>query len=299
MPWIDRFLTNQGKGRCRRCIFYLPRVCSSMASSDGRREFVYQERAMGRVAALGLFWVSLAPLAGIAQTQPASQKVTLTAQGVAGDMDAENRSPIVTVSYEFAENGVKILADAFEPNEAYKQYPLRFDFYINRRLFSSQVRSPELPGAVGVDVGQDVAVPPFNYTVVVQLIHPNRSYATAIQGAVFTHQLTGRFDCTLTLSAKEEPIVFVANEVQSAQRGNLAFSIAFEGERQDGGETAAVEAPVMLSGTDSKNASSTVLITRADVPQSIAMTGTVEVENETIKSFSLSSEDGETTLSCS
>ena len=75
---------------------------------------------------------------------------TNTVEGVSGDIDKKHRGPSLSVNAYAEGSGAKILADAYVPNTEFTSYLIRFDFYINRRLFSSQIRSKELSGAIGV-----------------------------------------------------------------------------------------------------------------------------------------------------
>ncbi len=229
-------------------------------------------------------------------SQASAEGERLVAQGVAGDMDAHNRSPVLTVSTEINENNVKILADAFQQHPEYRQYPIRFDFYIDRKLFSTQLRSPELPGAVGVDIGPDIAVPPFNYAVVAEVVHPNRNFTSVIQGAVFTTALAQTFDCTLTLSAGDAEEIYVQNGVQSIQSANNLFSISFEANRENGDGTVAVAAAAQVTGED------VVVVAKLlkDEQQTqTELTGTATIEQGNLTAFKATSADGNTELSCS
>jgi hypothetical protein len=40
-------------------------------------------------------------------------------------------------------SGVKILVDAYIPNEEYRAYPIRFEVFVIRHLLVSQIHSPE------------------------------------------------------------------------------------------------------------------------------------------------------------
>jgi hypothetical protein len=230
-----------------------------------------------------------------------AQRVTNVAEGVVGDMDKKSRSPRVTVTTISSETGVKLLVDAEERSDEFKKYPIQFDFYVNRQFFTSQIRSVELPGAIGVDIGPDVATTPFNFTVVAKVLHPNRVYTTVFTGAAFNRNLTRTLDCTLTfadLSTDDESdgVSFVANDLTTTQSANNALGVSFEDVAStDEQEEASLSASITLSDTD---ATAQLTVTRNGTTSQVSATGTAEVEDSTIKTFKVMSEDGGIILSC-
>ena len=127
--------------------------------------------------------------------QAFAQKVTNTVAGIAGEDPEQGRSPALTVSTEKFDGFVQILADSFQRNSEYTQYPTRFEFYVNGRLISTQIRTEELPRGIGVDVTEETAPLPFNYSVLAQVITPQGElYSTILNGAVFPDTADLRFD---------------------------------------------------------------------------------------------------------
>lgn len=236
----------------------------------------------------------------------AQSRVTNVREGIADDIDKKRRGPLVTVT-TVNENGVvKLLVDAVQQNSEFVQYPIQFDFFINRRLFTSQFRSPELPGPIGVDIGPDVATPPFNYAIVAKVLHPNGTYTTVFTGAAFASNLVETFDCSLTIetpaSGDQEPqtTVFTANDVTTSQTGNNSLGISFlQANNEDNTEEADLSAAFSISGTD---ISGSLTITReSGTPTTVAVTGTAEQSDDgtEIVSLDVSSEDELISLSCS
>lgn len=223
----------------------------------------------------------------------------ITGEGISGDIDKKRRSPTVSLSTNKTEGNVQILVDAFVADTEYQKYPIQFDFYINRKFFTSQLRSTELPGAIGIDVASSVAKTPFNYSIVARTLHPNREFTTVINGAVFDTDIAAQFDCTLTTAINsEESREYIANGVNLNQVGNDALSISFETNSTPEGHS------VKLSGTININdseASSNITINEDQTTDKIvALTGESETDEEgDLISISLTSDDSDTSLSCS
>jgi len=231
-----------------------------------------------------------------------AQEVTNRTVGISGDMDYRDRSPDLGVTVVPHGNRVQILADAHVPNEKYARYPLQFDFYVNRRLFSSQMRTTELPGAVGIDVFPDVATTPFNYTVVARVITPNgRYFTTVLQGAVFSSNLLTTLDCTV-LTGGIDGVEYVTNGVSTTQRSNEGFALNFRAIPITGdGRSLEVDASLALTGdgivagmvATAPSADSSALLSRN-------VSGTVELSaGGSLESFDVQSDDGAIALRCS
>lgn len=229
----------------------------------------------------------------------ASSRNTLVSEGVEGVLDSDGRAPVLTVSTTVTDENVKIVADEYNRHEHYRRYPVKFEFYINRALFSTQIRSKALPGPVGVDVGPDIAVPPFNYTVVATVLVPNRRFSTVIEGAVFSNNLVNLYDCTLTVQGinDADTRVFVGNAVEPVQRDNASIALQYETESVSGDQTADVSAVVVFAG---EVTSGSLTIVRNDVTQRVNTSGTAERDEQgAVTGFNLSSEDGTVQLVCS
>jgi hypothetical protein len=227
-----------------------------------------------------------------------AQGVTLTSQGISGDRDKKKRDPVVSVTRVVTEDNVKLLVDAHVQSADFRKYPIRFEFYVNRKLVATQIRSVELPGPIGVIIGPDIAAPPFNYTVIARIMHPNRTFTTVINGAAYANELVATLDCTVTLGTDDSAEMFVANDVGTIQEGNNSFTLAFEAADESKDEKITVS--TVVSTTDS-TASASLSITRNDTLTVTNVTGEL-VKNEDgvgIDSVELSSEDGNTSLDCS
>lgn len=125
-------------------------------------------------------------------------------EGAGGTIDKKRRSPVIGLDTERTASEVKILVDAYIPNEEYRAYPIRFEIFVNRHLLVSQIRSPELPGAIGVTVPPTIAAPPFNYSIVATVIHPNRQFSSVAQGAVYPVDLSGTLSCEVKTTNQGE-----------------------------------------------------------------------------------------------
>lgn len=237
--------------------------------------------------------------AGFAALMLASfaQAETNTVEGISGDIDKKHRGPALSINAYPEGGGAKILADAYVPNSEFVSYPIRFDFYINRRLFSSQIRTKELPGPVGVDVGNDIAPIPFNYAVVATLLHPNRQFVTTAYGVVYATDLLVQFDCTLSIadgSAVEGD--YEALQVNSTQAANDALTLNFTGENSLGGKEANVTATVNVSDD---TGSGSVTYTVDDSSKTISLSGEItKSDNGEIATLSLASTDQSVSLDC-
>jgi len=224
-------------------------------------------------------------------------QTVMTAQGIAGHMDKSNRDPILSVRPEVSSTGVKILADAYVPNEDFRQYPIEFQFYVNRRLFSTQIRSPELPGPVGVFVGPDVATTPFNYAVVAKMLFPNRVFTTVLQAAVFDSAFAGVFDCTVILvDTSDEELIFVANGVQTTQSVNTSFSLVFDADETDGSEVVSIETTLFVIG---EAVSGNLFVNRGGLLSEAFVSGSIVADENQLIEFDVSSSDETVNLNCS
>lgn len=222
---------------------------------------------------------------------------THTVEGVSGDIDRKHRGPSLSVNAYAEGSGAKILADAYVPNTEFSSYPIRFDFYINRRLFSSQIRSKELPGAIGVDVGSDVAPIPFNYTVVATLLHPNRQFVTTAYGVVYASNLLASFDCTLSIndsSALADD--YSATEVSSTQSGNNSLSLSFAANNSSDDKEATVNSSLNIN---SDTASGSVTYSIDGQTKTVAVSGDItKSDSGALTSIAVSSSDEALSLDC-
>jgi hypothetical protein len=226
----------------------------------------------------------------------------LVAEGIAGTVDKYHRGPVLSVGVVRDPGLVKILADAYVQDEQYTDYPIQFQFFVNRHLFSTQIRSKALPGAVGVEIGPNVAVPPFNYTVVAKLLHPNREFTTVIEGAVFGTTLNSTLDCTLTAPESSDESadsdIFTEDSVTLVQTGNNSGSITLTNAgNADGSAQASASASFTLSSDNST--AGTVAVTRGGKTTTVSATGTATVSSGALSQISLMSADSAYALECS
>lgn len=231
-----------------------------------------------------------------------AEETVNTTEGIGGYTDAKQRNPVLSVRTQnvFEPRHVKIMADAYVPDGEFSEYPMRFDFFVNRKLFSSQFRSKELPGAVGVDVGTDVAEPPFNYTVIATVLHPNKNFTTILNGAVFATNLRARLDCVLEIAGgADESAEYEASQVEILQAGDNLISLSFTGKDSSGENSAQVQATLTISGVDNEKAAGSLTIDTSGTPQTVQAAGTVEYANSALSGLEVSSDDGNIALTCS
>jgi hypothetical protein len=124
--------------------------------------------------------VNICLFAPIKTKELLAQNRSITASGVSGHEDGKHRSPVLTASANVQGNQIQILADAFQRVPDYRDYPIQFDFFINRRLYSSQLRSKEQPGPIGIDVSKDMFQLPLHYAVLAKIITPQGNYFSSI-----------------------------------------------------------------------------------------------------------------------
>lgn len=215
-----------------------------------------------------------------------------TIEGVSGSIDKKRRNPVLSVGTKFSDTSVSILADAFVPHDEYKEYPLQFDFYINRALYASQIRSKELPGPVGVVVTSDVVPLPFNYSVVVKVLHPNRTFTTVLNGAATTPSDEPTFNCSVqTIDIEGNDVTYAAADVAIPTVSNDAFSSSFTGVSSSAGNTSIS----VQASTTSDGATGTLTIG----DESFAVEGSVTTSDEAVSSFSFTGTEDEVSVSCS
>lgn len=233
-----------------------------------------------------------------AQKVYSDSSVLNTEEGINGEMDKKRREPTVSVETIVQTNNVKLLVDAYIAASEYQKYPIQFDFYVNRHFFTSQIRSSDLPGPIGVDIPPSLATPPFNFTVIAKTLHPNSVYTTVFNGAAFTSNVSGSLDCTLTTNAEgDESVEYVANSVSPTQSGNDSISVQFETDSTPEGHSVELTSSVTLSGT---TASGNLNITvDGGETQTVEVSGDSAKDGDDLTSLNLSSSDGSVTLVCS
>ena len=249
-----------------------------------------------------------------ATATPAGPAPSLTTEGISGDVDKKRRGPVVSVGTDYTKgNGsagsekARILVDAFIPNGEYQKYPIRFDFYVNRQFFTSQLRSTELPGPVGIEVPAERAKVPFNYSVVATLLHPNREFTTILHGAIFANDLTSKLSkCTYTIAKaatgtenSASSTAYVSSDVTVEQVTNntvrVAFSSSALADGSDAEDEITIDAALAFSGT---TVSGTVRSTVGESTESSAVTGTGAIGDNGVSELSVATTDKGISLAC-
>ena len=237
-----------------------------------------------------------------------SEGGVLVSDGIVGFRDKKGRGPILSVRIEQPSKegeNPKILADAVVNHKEMKVYPIKFEFYVNRHLVTTQIRSPELPGPVGYEVPPSVATTPFNYAVVATLLYPNRSFSSAVYGAVFAQEIAGNLkSCTLTLAnpstdGGSSSQTYSANTITVTQQSNDAFSVSFTTSTlSDGSSASDVEASSSLV-LDGKKISGSLTATRDGVKERFSLEGSATLsDSDALESFDAKGDDGATELKC-
>jgi hypothetical protein len=221
-------------------------------------------------------------------------------QGIAGYSDKLSRDPILTVGTTKESNGnVKILVDAAIPNRQFEKFPIRFDFFVNRVFVTSQMRSPELPGPIGIDVTPSIATPPFNYTVIATLLHPNRQYTSVLQSAVYLSDLTFAATCTfLYKSGDGAERNYTLSDVTISQAGEESVSLSLVNARSEDDSVSA-----SLTGTLAiANGSTASGVLSVDGPggdaEAIAVTGSITKTDGAVTKLGVKSANGGFLLEC-
>lgn len=225
---------------------------------------------------------------------------SLTHQGFSTQKDKKNRSPVLTVSVERdSETSIRILADAQIPREDAKDHPLRFDFYVNRQLVASQIRSIELPGPVGINVNPDQTPVPFNYAVMVTHIYPNgHSYSSMIAGAVFDNDLTGEMDCEISISGSKN-VQASAEKVGIAQVNESGFQYSFTAESEDESDSVEVSGSVSFTSEEASGLLTYSINGDSGSTKTVSLSGDVDKADEGgLSGFSLASETGDVQIDC-
>lgn len=224
---------------------------------------------------------------------------TLTNEGVQGEVDKERRGPVVTVEPIRETGQVRILADAYTSFKDYEAYPMKFEFYVNRELKLTQIRSKELSGPVGITIPESMATVPFNYGVVVTLLSANKSYSTFIAGAVYEKTFGLTAPCSASFQKSDgttESFSNLSSEFKQSGPGTLSFDIELKGSPEFN--------ELDLSGdialdSSAKTLTSSVTTSIDGEVKTHESTGTyAESDSGSISEISLKSSDGLLTLTC-
>lgn len=221
----------------------------------------------------------------------------LTFEGVSGDGDKGRRGPVLSVSHSVDSSGATILVDAYTPSSEFTKYPIRFDFFINRSLYASQLRSSEQPGAIGVTVPSTVATVPFNYAIIATVLHPNRLYTTVAEGKVFTSDLSTTLTCTVTTAgtADTDGNEYTVAGISTNQSANANVNFTFTAPASDPAPGASVSVNLTTSGA---NATGTISITEDGNETSSDISGVVERQSDQLTFLELSSDGAAPSITC-
>lgn len=228
------------------------------------------------------------------------------AEGIGNTTDKKLRAPTMTVDTRVSPGNVKILVDAYVKNSEYTEYPIEFRFFVNRKLFATQIRSKELTGPIGVDIGSDIASPPFNYSIVATLLHPNRQFVTIAQGAVYANSFSGVLDCTLSVTetasdTTTDPVTteYTASAVTISQSSNNSIIFNFEGTSSTAADPDK-KANISLDVNTTDNSLSGTVEIDDDIENPVSVSGTLETDASTseLTSVSVQSSDGLTSVVC-
>lgn len=222
----------------------------------------------------------------------------LTYEGVSGDGDKGRRGPVLSVSHSVDSNGATILVDAYTPSSEFTKYPIRFDFFVNRSLYASQLRSTEQPGPIGVTVPASVAQVPFNFAIIATVLHPNRLYTTVAEGRVFTSNLSTTLRCTLNTAASSDSTEgheYTVENISSSQSDNSSLTLSFTAPATDSAPGAT--ATVNLTTSDN-NASGTLTIVEDGAESTSDVSGSVERTLGDLTFIDVSSDSALPSLTC-
>lgn len=258
---------------------------------------------------LATFCMIQAALAETTAGSASGSATVNTTEGVSGFLDKKRRAPSLSVGVNRGtSNGVKLLADAYVANEEYTEYPIKFEFFVNRSLVATQIRSKELPGPVGIDVDVKKNPFPFNYSVIATVLGPNRTFTTVLNGAVFSSDLAGGgaiSSCQLTLSdavkaqGANAERVYAADSVSISQTSNSSVQVVFETSTLSDGSKADPVSVTATISVDGEKASGEVTVTEGDnSPTTATATGTASVKNGQVDGFSVGTTDNKTSLTC-
>lgn len=257
------------------------------------------------ISTLGLssFFV---PLIALAQT-PTPTAVpeinnALHFEGVGNEVDKDHRNPILSVGIKRGTGVVSILADAVVQHDDFAEAPIQFDFFVNRKLFSSQIRSKALNGPVGVEVKTEDAAMPFNYSVMAKVIHPNRQFTSLIEGAVFPHEFNATLNCSLTVSVDEDSSkIYTQDKVKTVQAEGDSFNLDMLNlATASGSSKATLSGLVNVKVADSSSTATATLSVAegSDASKDVEVSGRVTMVEGVLTSFNLTSSDGETEIEC-
>lgn len=244
---------------------------------------------------------------GLAQTPTAAPTsgpgLVISYEGVSGDVDKKRREPVVSARVAAGPESATIYVDAYVVSDLTNYLPIQFDFFINRALYASQIRSTELPGPLGITVPYKTVPLPFTYSVVAKILHPNRTFTTVLNGSVEAIDPTpgptltpsAGLKCIYTESIDSETITYKASNVLFVETGSKLTTNFDAADSEDSSNTISIVVDSTESGS---NLSGTLKVRDASGLNSTDVTGNFQKTEGTLNSVSLQSADAQTTLTC-
>ena len=242
-------------------------------------------------------------------------------EGIEGFVDYKHRGPVLTINPFYFNASTseaksaggpfsRILADAYIPNTDYEEYPIRFDFFINRELVSSQLRSPAQPGAIALTLPASEIAPPFTYSVIATLLYPNRSFSTVINGTLTPNNPTpvptgtpspsSLSKCTLTLTntGGSTTTNYEATTITGGEVSDNSTTISFTATEVTTNSTSSTVPTSLALDISGDTGSGDLSTTVSGKTTTTAVDGPVSVSNNAVASLSLESDGATTKLVC-
>ena len=219
---------------------------------------------------------------------------SLSVSGISGDTDLKDRSPLLTYTKDVTSTQSKISASATVVNDGYKKYPIRYDFYINGELFSSQVTSTELPLTPTITLDRTDHPLPYNYTIVATLITPNRTISTTSYGSVVESEVGIPRACTLTSTDSSLPSPSYTASSVSFSGDSTKLNTTFTGVASDGNGDK--DFTVTLTISNGTTATGTISISALKTDASVS--GTVTFTDGVLSAVQVNNTDSTITLDC-
>jgi hypothetical protein len=255
---------------------------------------------------------------------PITTGSVLSAEGIGIHVDRDRRAPVITLTTPKRDKGYSLLIDAYLPNKEYAKFPIQFQIFVNGQMVATQVRSPELPRAIGFDVTPDIAEAPFNYTIVATVLYPNRSFTSVAQGAVLpqieitptplanatpnsnpTDNTTLTMDCTYIRETEDSTKDFELDSIETtiSSNGN-SYSSQVTPPNNDKSITLLelnfTSTPSTEDNLNEAEAEGTLAITTQDgSTETFNLNGTLAIDDENkIEDIELSTDELDITVTC-
>lgn len=226
-------------------------------------------------------------------------------EGVAGQTDTKDRTPVVSVGSVVKDGSVVLLLNAYVRDEDTKIYPTKFEVFVANKLVASLLKPAEQVDPLVVPIDPKIATAPLNYTVHAQIIHPSRTFSTVSSGTIFTSTLVAEnltceivtvSDSSDTQDATETTYNAEGEDVSLTQTADTTFSLNISAKDTEDNSLTATGSVLL---TEDGSASSTLNVTEDGVESSQITTGTVTLDDsDAVQSLELATEDESFSLSC-